>query len=142
MTPPTDGSADPQSRQVADEIAYLRSRQLQPVFRVMQNVLLWVLTIVSIALICTGQGMAWARGMSHADIRAAVASWSTPADYLHAVGSVNPAAMMMLGILCGIAMPFLRTMVVACGFLQQRNWLHVALSLLVIAIMLLGLWVK
>jgi uncharacterized membrane protein len=142
MTRAAGEAAARQGAPVADEIEYLRSRRLQREFRVIQKWLLWVLTIVSVALICSGQGMAWAHGVSHADIRAAVAGWTGPADFARAVAAANPAALMMLGILCGIAMPFLRTLVVCAGFLHQRNWLYVALSLLVVAIMLLGLWVK
>jgi uncharacterized membrane protein len=58
------------------------------------------------------------------------------------MSSGDAAALMMFGIVCGISMPFLRTLIVGAGFVLQRNWLHVWIALVVIGIMLLGLWVK
>jgi len=125
-----------------DEATYLQSRQLQLVFGHIQRWALWVSVIASITLICVGQCLAWSRDLTHAQIRGAVSAWHSMDDFTRAIGGGDAAALMMLGIVCGIAMPFLRTLVVGAGFFLQRNWLHVAMALLVIAIMLLGLWIK
>lgn len=125
-----------------DEAEYLRSRQLQLFLRRIQRWSLWVIASASITLICVGQGLAWSRGLSHAQIRGAVPTWHSLSDFTRALSGGDAAALMMFGIVCGIAMPFLRTLIVGGGFILQRNWLHVAISLLVVAIMLLGLFVK
>jgi len=125
-----------------DEAEYLRSRQLQLFLRRIQRWSLWAIVITSITLICVGQGLAWSRGLSHERLRSAVSTWHSLADFTRAIGGGDAAALMMLGIVCGIAMPFLRTLVVGAGFLLQRNWLHVAIAIMLIAIMLLGLWIK
>ena len=123
------------------EAEYLRSRQLQLFLRRIQRWALWVIAITSITLICVGQGLAWSRGLSHTQIRAAVSAWHSLADFTRAIGGGDASALMMFGIVCGIAMPFLRTIVVGLGFVLQRNWLHVCIALVVIVIMLLGLWI-
>ncbi|MSR34154.1 MAG: DUF1634 domain-containing protein [Phycisphaerales bacterium] len=124
------------------EAEYLRSRQLQLILRRIQRFLLWTIAITSITLICVGQGLAWSRGLSHAQIRGAVSTWHSLSDFIRAIGGGDASALMMVGIVCGIAMPFLRTIVVGVGFMLQRNWLHVWIALVVIGIMLMGLWVK
>ena len=124
-----------------DEAEYLRSRQLQLFLRRIQRWARWVIALTSITLICVGQGLAWSRGLSHTQIRAAVSAWHSLADFTHAIGVGDASALMMFGIVCGIAMPFLRTIVVGFGFVLQRNWLHVWIALVVAAIMLLGLWI-
>ena len=125
-----------------DEAEYLRSRQLQLILRRIQRWGLWAIVITSIALICAGLGLAWSRGLSHENIRSAVLNWHSLADVILAIRSGDAAALMMFGIACGICMPFLRTLIVGTGFMLQRNWLHVWITLVVIGIMLLGLWVK
>jgi len=125
-----------------DEAEYLRSRQLQLVLRRIQRWSLWTIVIISITLICIGQGLAWSRGLSHENIRGAVLNWHSLADFIRAIRSGDAAALMMFGITFGISMPFLRTLIVGTGFMLQRNWLHVWITLVVIGIMLLGLWVK
>lgn len=122
------------------EADYLRSRQLQPILRRIQRWALWTVTLVSITLLCVGQGLAWNRGLSHNEINAVILSWHSFGDYIHSISSGDPSGLMMLGIIFGIALPFVRTLVVTLGFIAQRNWLHVAIALLVMAIMLLGLW--
>ncbi len=130
-----------QLQSLEHEAEYLRSRQLQLFLRLIQRWALWVIAITSITLICVGQGLAWSRGLSHTQIRAAVSAWHSLADFTHAIGVGDASALMMFGIVCGIAMPFLRTFVVGFGFVLQRNWLHVWIALAVVAIMLLGLWI-
>ena len=130
-----------QLQSLEHEAEYLRSRQLQLFLRRIQRWALWVIAITSITLICVGQGLAWSRGLSHTQIRAAVSAWHSLADFTRAIGGGDAAALMMLGIVCGIAMPFLRTLIVGAGFLLQRNWLHIAIAIMVMAIMLLGLWI-
>ena len=125
-----------------DEAEYLRSRQLQLVLRQIQRWSLWTIVIISITLICIGQGLAWSRGLSHEHIRGEVLNWHSLADFIRAIRSGDAAALMMFGIVCGIAMPFLRTLIVGTGFVLQRNWLHMWIAIVVIGIMLLGLWVK
>ncbi len=130
-----------QLQSLEHEAEYLRSRQLQLFLRRIQRWALWVIALTSITLICVGQGLAWSRGLSHTQIRAAVSAWHSLADFTHAIGVGDASALMMFGIVCGIAMPFLRTFVVGFGFVLQRNWLHVWIALVVVAIMLLGLWI-
>ena len=130
-----------QLQSLVHEAEYLRSRQLQLFLRRIQRWALWVIALTSITLICVGQGLAWSRGLSHTQIRAAVSAWHSLADFTHAIGVGDASALMMFGIVCGIAMPFLRTIVVGFGFVLQRNWLHVWIALVVAAIMLLGLWI-
>ncbi len=130
-----------QLQSLEHEAEYLRSRQLQLFLRRIQRWALWVIAITSITLICVGQGLAWSRGLSHTQIRTAVSAWHSLADFTHAIGVGDASALMMFGIVCGIAMPFLRTFVVGFGFVLQRNWLHVWIALVVVAIMLLGLWI-
>jgi uncharacterized membrane protein len=130
-----------QFHNLLDEAEYLRSRQLQLNLRRIQRFLLWTIAITSITLICVGQGLAWSRGLSHAQIRGAVSTWHSLADFTRAIAVGDASALMMFGIVCGIAMPFLRTFVVGFGFVLQRNWLYVWIALAVIAIMLLGLWI-
>jgi len=130
-----------QLQSLEHEAEYLRSRQLQLFLRRIQRWALWVIALTSITLICVGQGLAWSRGLSHTQIRAAVSAWHSLADFTHAIGVGDASALMMFGIVCGIAMPFLRTFVVGFGFVMQRNWLHVWIALVVVAIMLLGLWI-
>ena len=125
-----------------DEAEYLRSRQLQLFLRRIQRWSLWAIVITSITLICVGQGLAWSRGLSHERLRSAISTWHSLADFTRAIGGGDAAALMMFGIVCGIAMPFLRTLIVGTGFVLQRNWLHVWIAIVVIGIMLLGLWVK
>lgn len=125
-----------------DEAEYLQSRQLQMFLRRIQRWALWTIAITSIALICAGQGLAWSRGLSHEHIRGAVLNWHSLSDFIRAISGGDAAALMMFGIVCGISMPFLRTLIVGAGFVLQRNWLHVWIALVVIGIMLLGLWVK
>ena len=130
-----------QFHNLLDEAEYLRSRQLQLNLRRIQRFLLWTIAITSITLICVGQGLAWSRGLSHDQIRGAVFTWHSLSDFTRAIGVGDASALMMFGIVCGIAMPFLRTIVVGFGFVLQRNWLHVCIALVVIVIMLLGLWI-
>ena len=130
-----------QFHNLLDEAEYLRSRQLQLNLRRIQRFLLWTIAITSITLICIGQGLAWSRGLSHDQIRGAVFTWHSLSDFTRAIGVGDASALMMFGIVCGIAMPFLRTIVVGFGFVLQRNWLHVWIALVVVAIMLLGLWI-
>jgi uncharacterized membrane protein len=130
-----------QLQSLEHEAEYLRSRQLQLFLRRIQRWALWVIAITSITLICVGQGLAWSRGLSHTQIRAAVSAWHSLGDFIRAIGGGDASALMMFGIVCGIAMPFLRTFVVGFGFVMQRNWLHVWIALVVVAIMLLGLWI-
>ena len=130
-----------QFHNLLDEAEYLRSRQLQLNLRRIQRFLLWTIAITSITLICVGQGLAWSRGLSHTQIRAAVSAWHSLGDFTRAIGVGDASALMMFGIVCGIAMPFLRTIVVGFGFVLQRNWLHMYIALVVIVIMLLGLWI-
>ena len=130
-----------QFHNLLDEAEYLRSRQLQLNLRRIQRFLLWTIAITSITLICVGQGLAWSRGLSHDQIRGVVFTWHSLADFTRAIGVGDASALMMFGIVCGIAMPFLRTIVVGFGFVLQRNWLHVCIALVVVAIMLLGLWI-
>ncbi len=125
-----------------DEAEYLQSRQLHLFLRRIQRWSLWTIVIISITLICIGQGLAWSRGLSHEHIRNAVLNWHSLSDFIRAMSSGDAAALMMFGIVCGISMPFLRTFIVGTGFVLQRNWLHVWIALVVIGIMLLGLWVK
>jgi|GEM_PF-2350409 len=124
------------------EAAMLKSRQLQPALRRMQRWMLWTATVISIALICVGQGLAWSRGISPLQVRQVITSWTTAADFFASVSSLNAAGLMMLGIGFAIALPFVRVIVVAIGFAGQRSWIHVCFSLLLCVIMLLGLWWK
>jgi uncharacterized membrane protein len=130
-----------QLQSLEHEAEYLRSRQLQVLLRRIQRWALWVIALTSITLICVGQGLAWSRGLSHTQIRAAVSAWHSLGDFTRAIGGGDASALMMFGIVCGIAMPFMRTIVVGFGFVLQRNWLHVCIALVVIVIMLLGLWI-
>jgi len=130
-----------QLQSLEHEAEYLRSRQLQVLLRRIQRLALWVIALTSITLICVGQGLAWSRGLSHTQIRAAVSAWHSLGDFTRAIGGGDASALMMFGIVCGIAMPFMRTIVVGFGFVLQRNWLHVCIALVVIVIMLLGLWI-
>ena len=130
-----------QLQSLEHEPEYLRARPIQLLLRRIQRWALWVIAITSITLICVGPGLAWSRGLSHTQIRAAVSAWHSLADFTRAIGVGDASALMMFGIVCGIAMPFLRTIVVGFGFVLQRNWLHVWIALVVVAIMLLGLWI-
>lgn len=129
-----------QLHNLMEEAEYLQSRQLQCFLQRIQRRALWVIAAISITLICVGQGVAWSRRLSHVQICDAVSAWHSLSDFTHALWSGDAAALMMAGILCGVAMPFLRAIIVGVGFALQRNWLHVCLVLVVIVIMLLGLW--
>lgn len=124
------------------EAAILKSRQLQPALRRMQRWMLWTAIVISIALICVGQGLAWSRGIAPSQIRQEITSWTTLADFVASVSSLNAAGLMMLGIGFTIALPFVRVVIVAIGFVGQRSWIHVCFSLGLLVIMLLGLWWK
>lgn len=59
---------------------------------------------------------------------------------LGAIRHGEPAAIIQLGALLLIATPVARVVFAAASFLRQRDWLYVAVSLVVLLILLLGLF--
>jgi uncharacterized membrane protein len=62
----------------------------------------------------------------------------TVGDTLAGVGAGHPAAIIVLGLLVLLATPLLRIIVSAVIFARERDWRYVAITLLVLAILLLS----
>jgi uncharacterized membrane protein len=63
-----------------------------------------------------------------------------PLQLLHLLATGNPAAILQLGILFLIATPIARVVFAVIGFAIERDRLYLAVSLLVFAVLLFGLF--
>lgn len=63
-----------------------------------------------------------------------------PLELLHGVTHGEPAAIIQLGVLLLIATPVARVLLAAVAFALERDRLYLAISLIVLAVLLLGLF--
>ena len=97
--------------------------------------------LASATVLVGGASLLFAHAEAHTDFRT---FRSEPATLRHlrplasAVAHGDPAAIIQLGVLLLIATPIARVAFAAVSFLRERDWLYVAVSLTVLAVLLLG----
>ena len=117
----------------ADEIERLRSLRLDHATASLQRKMIRAFVWSSVGLVMVGQLIAWKRGetLPH------------HAEPLQALRTLPPGhALMLLGVLTGLATPVARTLLLAAWFARRGERAMVALSLLLVAIVLSGLLVR
>ena len=115
-----------------DSIARLRALRLDDRTARRQRLLMRTMVGASVALVVVGQALAWARGESTAvtdPLRALQAFPSGP-------------SLMLLGLLVGIASPFARALLLARWFAGRGERAMVWVSMLLLAILLSGLFLR
>ena len=63
----------------------------------------------------------------------------SPSELAQGVLSLDPLALVQAGLVVLIATPVMRVAVSAYGFLRQRDWLYVGITLVVLAVLVFGL---
>ncbi len=115
------------------EVDRLKSLRMDPATGTLQRTTMRVVVMASVVLIVAGQMRAW--------MGTEVPTGEQ--DVLHLLASFPSGhAMVMLGLLVGVAAPMIRAILLAAWFARRRERAMVALSLLVVAIMLLGLLLR
>ena len=98
---------------------------------------------ISAALVCCGGGLyLCSQSMTVPDythFRGQNAEWHGLAAVIHGAIRMNAASVIELGLLLLIATPVARVVLCVVGFLRQRDWLYVAVSTLVLAILFYSL---
>jgi uncharacterized membrane protein len=115
------------------EVERLRSLRLDHATASLQRKMIRLLVWSSVGLVVAGQLIAWKRGETvthHADTL----------DLLRTLPAGH--AVMLLGVLAGLATPLARTLLLAGWFARRGERVMVALSLLLVAIVLSGLLVR
>jgi uncharacterized membrane protein len=77
--------------------------------------------------------------LGYHNFRGAAGALSHPAVILHGALGGDSRSIIQLGLLLLIATPIARVVFAVAGFLFERDWLYVAVSLLVLAILLYSL---
>jgi uncharacterized membrane protein len=94
--------------------------------------------LLSAAIIALGTGMYLWQTLTGRGGTGAGTFPHTLGDTLAGVAAGNPAAVIVLGLLVLLATPLLRIIVSVAIFARERDWLYVAITLLVLAILLLS----
>ena len=77
---------------------------------------------------------------AYRDFRGEPAQLRSPTAILHGAAQGNAAAWIQLGLLILIATPVARVAYSVLAFSLQRDWTYVAVTLIVLAVLLFGLW--
>jgi uncharacterized membrane protein len=136
---PEDAATPASSRPVSrEELEERSTRPRGPTTELVISVVLRGGVLLSAAIITLGTALFFWRALTGHGGAAESAFPHTLGDTLAGVGAGSPAAIIVLGLLVLLATPLLRIIVSAATFARERDWRYVAITLVVLAILLVS----